>query len=305
MQPYNSGWENFASWSVSPFQLARRGEDILKQLERRGLRIPAGNRLQRAIEITDQLNDAAALSKATPEQLRIGSEAFRTLWEVFFVSYTAFERPRAGEVITNEGLATLLRGADTPISESKSTPRDTQFELLTAAMFILGGADVKPGEPDLRVLYHGRYVGVAAKRVRSLQPATLRDALRDAAKQIQGSTEVGFVALNLDTRLAELDTGDASTVGLSFNAQVTDARDLLFDISAKEAILGGLLFGTYFGWNREHSTPRIEFHMPMQIKCFTTTDDDVRRTREFFEPWRARLASSIEQAMSLVSRPAA
>jgi hypothetical protein len=305
MQPYNSGWENFASWSVSPSKLARRGEEVLNHLERRGIRIPPGNRVQRAIEITDQLNSTEALAKATPDQLSTASEAFRTLWEVFFICYTKIERPRQSEAISNEGLAALLRGADTPIGESKSTPRDTQFELLTAAMFILGGADVKPGEPDLRFLYHGRYVGIAAKRVRSLQTATLRDALRDAARQIQGATKVGFVAMNLDTRLQELDTSGASTVGASFNAQVHDAHQQLFDISEKEAILGGLLFGTFFGWNLERAIPRMEFYMPFQIQSFTMTDEDVRRTREFFEPWRARLAASIAEVIPLVSRPAA
>jgi hypothetical protein len=170
---YDSGWENFASWAVSPFMLARRAEEILSKLAARRVRIPASNRIERAIELTDQLNDSEALRTATPDELKRAREAFRSLWEFFFICYTAFERPRAARSLTNERLEMLLRGADDPDGESNSAARDNQFELLVAALFVLGGADVYSGEPDFRFLYHGRHVGIACKRVRSLRPNAL------------------------------------------------------------------------------------------------------------------------------------
>jgi hypothetical protein len=126
--------------------------------------------------------------------------------------------------------------------------------------------------------------------------------MRDAADQIQGSTGVGFVAVNMDTRVADLATGDTDAVGASFSEKAKRAHDLLFELSEKAALLGGLLFGTRFDWNYDEPTPRIEFHMPLQVRAFTETDADVAAVREFFEPFQTRIGNAIGAAIPLVGR---
>ena len=200
---FNSGWSVSASGRMSPGALAAQGRVIIAELKKRGLRVPPSNRLERAIQIVERLNDPSVLAEATEEELKRGREAFRTLWEAFVICYAAWERKRDSHPIPLERLSCLLRGSDEADTDSNTAARNEQFELYVAASLLLGGAEVLPGEPDFRLLYHGEHAGLAVKRVRSLKVATLRDALRDAASQIAKSAEHGIIILNLDSWLAE------------------------------------------------------------------------------------------------------
>lgn len=305
MSEYNSGWHNFVVGRISPGLLAVRGRLLLAELKKRGIRIPPSNRIERAIRIIDAINNIEAIRSADTDRLHRAKEAFRTLWEAFVIAYAAFERDRPQSPFSADRLAYLLRGGDTPQEESNPTARNFQFELFIAASLILGRADVRRGEPDLRLLYHGRYVGVAIKRVRSLNTNTLRDELRDAARQIRSSVGEGFIAVNLDSWLSDLKTdGEVEELGASFNAHIAAAHDLLDDMAERRSLLGGLFYGTWFGWHFDGELPRIEFHVPHQIRCFTETAQAVEQTREFFEPLRERYESSLRKIMRLVPPPA-
>ena len=303
MAGYNSGWTNYASGGFSPSMLAVRCKEVIDALHRSGIRPSVPNRITRAIDIVTGLNDSERLAQASASDLHVGSEAFRTLWEFFFIGYTYRERGRPGGPFTTERLGAIFDGADTAATDANSRARSLQFELYTASALVLSGADVIDGEPDIRFLYHGEYRGVAVKRVQTLSRNAVRNAVRDGIRQIRGSCRTGFVALNLDTRVGDLDTaGDASALGKSFNTAVEDARETIEDYSDREVFLGAMLYGTHFEWIVDRTPPLLAFHMPRQVRCFTVTDDDVERARAFFEPAQVRLGNALTDICRLVSR---
>lgn len=305
MERYNSGWSVSESARLSPGVLALRGREIVEKLRNRGLRIPQGNRLEQAITLTEKINDDHTLISPSNERMVYRSrEAFRTLLEAFIIVYTIYDRPKNIGWYTNEMLGSLLRGAETEDIEAKSHPRNIQFELFVAATLVLGGTDVRLGEPDFRMTFHSTEVGVAVKRVRSLNPGTLKDELSDASKQIARANRQGFIAVNLDRWITELDTSsDLEALGESFARQVENAHRAMYDLSIRDTLLGYFLFGVWFTWDFAGELPRLEFHAPHQVRCFAEDDQTVIRCREFFEPLQHRTSRSLASAFELISRP--
>lgn len=276
---------------------------MLKRLSTWGLSIPPSNRIERAIALTDAVN-AERLSLGTEENRVQTREAFRTLWEALVIVYTADQRPRRSRPFPLERFGCLLEGASSAWEDANPAPRNTQFELYLTALLVLGGADVRIGEPDLQFLYHGEYVGLAAKRVQSVNETTLRKRLREARRQIQRSTGKGFIAINMDAWVSTLKLGgNVDELGASFTEQVQAAHNHLHALSDNSGLLGYLLFGEWFDWALEPS-PRIEFHSPRQISCFTQDDIEVARVREFFEPFLERQNNGLREVFGLVSSPA-
>jgi len=287
--------------------LAARGRQILDKLADRRIRIPAGNRIEQAIRLTDEANASSDTLREQPEaELYRFREAFRTLLESFIIVHTIYDRPRQTAWYNDEMLSRLLRGASTEKDDKNPHARNTQFELLVAASLVLGGADIRQEEPDFSMLFHGKRVGIAVKRVRSLKTETLRSELVDAARQIRDSTRTGFVAANLDSRINELDTSsDLDRLGKSFQEQVSVAHDTMHEISEREAVIGYMFYGSWFGWALDGEMPRLEFHVPAQIRCFTTNAAQTARCFEFFGPLHQRHSRCLATIMQLISRPAA
>jgi len=287
--------------------LAARGRQILDKLADRRIRIPAGNRIEQAIRLTDEANASSDALREQPEaELYRFREAFRTLLESFIIVHTIYDRPRQTAWYNDEMLSRLLRGASTEKDDKNPHARNTQFELLVAASLVLGGADIRQEEPDFSMLFHGKRVGIAVKRVRSLKTETLRSELVDAARQIRDSTRIGFVAANLDSRINELDTSsDLDRLGKSFHEQVSVAHDTMHEISEREAVIGYMFYGSWFGWALDGEMPRLEFHVPAQIRCFTTNAAQTARCFEFFGPLHQRHSRCLATIMQLISRPAA
>lgn len=270
---------------------------MLEAFERKfGLKPPPGNRIQRAIEITERSNrdEIAIVDPRGEDEIRV-LEAFRTLFETFVVVWTATERRRKVNPFPPDRLKYLFEGADTAAGDSNTTARNVQFELLVGAYLILGGADLRPEEPDYRFLYHGEYVGIAVKRLTSVNPNTLFGALRDAARQLQGSTGRGLIALNLDTWLQDLAAEDSEQVGARFQQQLHDAYRQLEKISAKDAVLGFFIRGTVLKWVLEGPKPMIDWRSPAQVIVFSETPADVERFKEYFQPLQRTLERSIEE----------
>ena len=303
----DAGWQVYESVRLSPSVLAARGRQILDKLADRRIRIPAGNRIEQAIRLTDEANASSDALREQPEaELYRFREAFRTLLESFIIVHTIYDRPRQTAWYNDEMLSRLLRGASTEKDDKNPHARNTQFELLVAASLILGGADIRHEEPDFSMLFHGKRVGIAVKRVRSLKTETLRRELVDAARQIRDSTRTGFVAANLDSRINELDTSsDLDRLGKSFHEQVSVAHDTMHEISEREAVIGYMFYGSWFGWALDGEMPRLEFHVPAQIRCFTTNAAQTARCFEFFGPLHQRHSRGLATIMQLISRPAA
>ena len=87
-------WQNDHIGKMSPSALAALGRYAIKLLARRGVTIPAGNRLQKAVELLDSRNAAAVpVSQEDPIGALRLAEAFRTAFEAFFVMWTSTEAP--------------------------------------------------------------------------------------------------------------------------------------------------------------------------------------------------------------------
>ena len=263
--------------------------------------MPPSSRIHQALNRVEQLNQMKAVVNASKEELEFGREALRTLWEFFFIGYTWRERGKSRGPYTGSRLAAILSGAEAPALDKNALARSIQFELYVASAFILGGADVIDGEPDIRMLYFGSYRGLAIKRVIALTGNAMKRAVRDAAQQIRHSTGSGFIAINLDSRMNGLRTGgNAQELGTSFDALLEDAHRVLGNEALRESILGYILYGTWFDWNFSEGVPRLEFHMPNQVRCLASSNEDQDRSRRFFNPLRERLGNAIIDMARLV-----
>ena len=293
---YNSGWRSHGIPRLSSGQLVNLTWQVIEKLRAAGVRVPPGNRLELAAKLAERVNETPQLLRADdPPLTERLAEAMRTMFEAFLIVDTALTRPLANTPFTRDALSYLFRGAELPREEKNPKGRNTQFELYVAAMLVLGGRDVWPGEPDLRMLYRdGETVGIAVKRVTSLNVNTLRSELRDAAQQLVGQQLRGFVALNLDPYLDQLRTdGDVEELGASFNSLLVEARRLIFEQGAKDALLGAFVFGNKIVWSFGDTKPRMTWHSPRQFLMFTENEREVEASREVFEPLQARLENAL------------
>ena len=191
-------------WSAYP-HLVSRGSTILEQrltqaikiLESFGVRLNPTGRHRSARRRIEKFNQGRSLQLNNDDQ-RIRLEAAdRTALEAILIASAAHRSRRPGTPFTIGKLQSMMK--------DHSRARDTQFELMLGAMFRLGGVEVISGEPDLRIIYGEERVGVAAKRVESLNPDQLKKRAKEAERQIHRSGLRGWIAFNLDTRFAAVD----------------------------------------------------------------------------------------------------
>lgn len=277
-----TSWQHFQLDRVGSAGLADQGRNALSALARRGIVLPRGGRLERAIQRIERVNNKPELLHSMSEaEADLLLEATRDVFDVFLVLWTAVERPRSINPFPDDRLVCFGYGADSPVGEAKSWGRDTQFELTVGAHFVLGGADVQPEEPDYSLLYNGRRVGLAVKRLSSTNPATLAKRLRGAVQQISGSFGEGFAVVNLDSWITDLAGGSAEEVGAKFTAQLQDAyASIVKVVVPKEQLLGIIILGTWLRWNCVAGRRQLEWHSPFQFIGFA---DDQRAEREFLE----------------------
>ena len=295
-----SGWSNFRLDRIGSGNLAVRGQEVLRVLEGRGIRIPPTNRIQNAINLTEKANRGEVLIRPEDPQTERVLEAFRTLLESFQIVWTLIERPRQPDPFPNERLEYLLRGADMPSEETNTKARNTQFELLVGSSLIMGGAAVIADEPDYHLLFHGEYVGVAVKRLTSTRPSALRKALSDGADQIGRHTERGFIVVNLDSWITDLSPQKVEEVGQNFQRQLRDAYTQLESLSYKEALLGVIIFGNWSRWRFGGEKPIIDWRAPSQLIGFCDTQEEIEKFSSFFEPLRTRYEDSMAELGKLL-----
>lgn len=181
--------------------LAGRVATAISRLETDGrMRIPSQCRVRRALCFLDALTPENVRARADdPAFQRELREHHRTGWEFFLITYAATITRRQDTPFLREKMAEVIRGAD--VDEGRDgIARNTQFELLVAAQLRLGGVSVYAGDPDLQFDFGSERVGIEAKRIRSSNPDTVQQRLREAASQIVDSGRRGFIAVNVDQR---------------------------------------------------------------------------------------------------------
>ncbi len=301
----DSGWYNLGVPRVHTGILARRGEEILKLLAKRSIKIPAGNRIDEAIKTLDKLSDRKWIpSEKEREKGEAVLEAIRTLWEAFLIVDAAYSRPwERATPFTNDVLKYLLEGAPTSKADANPRARDIQFEMYIAALFTLARADILPGEPDLRFLYHGEYLGIAAKRVRSLKVDTLREAMAYGGKQLANHKLRGFLALNVDAHLDNFTlSSDATASGRSFNQQIAHVHEEFRKMTNRPAVIGIILLGNRAEWIFDGAQkPTIRWNSPMQVLGLSDLESDERLREYFDQHFAPRLQDGLRRVARLVS----
>lgn len=299
---YASSWKNRNSGPLQVGKLVARGRETLAHLARLGVRIPTPNRLDAAIHVLEDFNEGRLLVKEDdPNTQRRVLEALRDVWEAFLILYTRLDRRKFASVFPVDELQYLVLGADSASEEGDPKPRSSQFEMTVAARLILGGADVRREEPDLRFLYFGEYVGVAAKRIRRNRVRTVEEALRDATHQLTRQGVRGFIAFSVDPWLDGLRMRDGvEAYWREFNLQLADIHQLIARTDDTPYVMGVFLFGHASGWRFENGEPRLEWSEGLQIARFSNDPVEIERSSEFLEPFRERMWNGLAEVHRLI-----
>lgn len=230
-----------------------RADAVLATLQRAGMRIPAANRLALAKKTILATRDPDVRIGVDDPYVRYVVEAHRSVLEAHAICAAMDLRHPAPA----EKLCALLEGGEIPEDDRNPWARNTQFELLVAAILRLAGfASVSMSEPDIRIDSIAGSFGIAAKRLRSAKHWKWQQHVRKATRQLRHQKLQGFLAFNLDDAL----TGDATDARGNAADGNSGAANIIL-ASAVERLVGmippgaagtdvlGLLgFGTRFDW---------------------------------------------------------
>lgn len=273
--------------------------DLLTQLQ---IRVPAHGRHRRALARLAAANRAAELDRVLPPTDREGLEfAHRTAWETVIICVAAFRYRRRSTTtpFTCERLHALMDGAETYGTE-RSHARDIQFELFIAAQLVLGSLDVFDGEPDLQFRYGPERVGVAAKRLASLEPSQVRRNIKKAADQIAASGMRGWIALNLDSKFYGVPVhGRRQDLLKRFAAAFDSVNPIAAEFTVRKDVLGVLAYGHLSGWRtRRAARPELIIRAPFRWLCWEGDEPGATLLfDDFSRGWRPRVSSAIEAIM--------
>ena len=227
-------WSRLGQPKLTGKELAEKGRAALRRLRDWGAALPPTNRLERAIRMT-----ARELEDSLPAG-RVAIEAGKTVVDFHFITHAQAERPPE-EVL--QRMVAALSGGDAVTSDSDRRPRDIQFELEIWAAFRIGGIDVWFEEPDLVFRLGSRRIGIAVKRIWSVEQAHKR--LSDAAQQIEGAGLLGFIATNVQEYVVGVEAElELAAKGRSFDIDVRRLHGQLAYLASKKHVIGLILRGT-------------------------------------------------------------
>jgi len=239
---------------LGPTGLLAAAEWTLQRLRDLGVNLPSGNRLQVARALIDRVNrNQITLRPEDDPLLEDVTEAQWTIIEQYVVLRSA---PRTASSLRPEHrakLETMLSGAPTAEADANPLGRNTQFELYVGATLAMGGASVTIEEPDLVMVFVGRQVGIAAKRVRSALQLSRR--VDDAVDQIRRTGRPGFVAVSVEALVKN--TGAPSEV-VRLDARLGALAAIDEKLRHIPEVFGSIVFGRDTTWRFEGERPRIE-----------------------------------------------
>lgn len=277
-------------------ELAIRSADVsLSRLRNLGVGIQPANRIARAKAHLLNHREAGSLFPAGTDTqvVRMMMEAHRTLAESYVIT-SALDQP---DETLRATLARLLQGHDSANGDSRSTPRDMQFELLIAALMKLGGIpDVVMGEPDIRFHLGAQVLGVAAKRVRSRRK--LRERVGEALRQLEQNSMDGIIALNVDAcaeRAFARDGEDA--VHPAVTAIVEGAAERVGQLDPDGSVIGIVAFGTVFGMHEAEDGYGCSLSMSVAMH-WRVSEGREHSVTAFSERFASRLSSRIRSLVT-------
>ena len=296
MTKFDTGWTVDGGMDgMSSALLAGRLQQALDFLTNY-LRVPVGSGRHR---------EALSVLKSSFEKMETDRvlAAFRLAWETFLIVVAAMEdakNPRTP--FTRERLEKLVKGP--LVDEGRDGgPRNIQFELLVASHFRLAGCSVYDGEPDIVLLYGQEKVGLAVKRVRSLKPAQLLRHAKKAADQVHRSNMRGWIVLNVDSRVDNIDynESDHETAIANFSDAFDVVSEDLRTAETRGYVLGHMMSGYVDRWKpaSEACAAELHFATPFRWKCIARNDVDEQLFNTFSRSWAERF----DRRMKVVRDP--
>lgn len=265
--------------------------------------IPAGSRLPNALALLQRLHaDELVLAPEDEAGLRLVADSHRTLWEFFVIANAALRKQsRPDSPFQRELLETAITGADLESQDQNPKARNTQFELYVAALLSLSGAEVIKGEPDLRLLYWGSYVGIAAKRMRSDSPTALAKRVLEGARQIRTHGLEGFVAVNTDVLFVNTHLSEESSQRhqqlSSRNAVINDVVHRRLMVMEQSHVKGVLAFASAYTWDFTRTPAALSSSYPFYYHLITNNANDEERSLEYFEMLAERMSKGVGELL--------
>lgn len=286
--------------ALNPAGLRKRLEWALSVFRQRGVTLADDCRANRALRVLSQLS--VTHDAGTGQQEPLNPELFvahqRTALELFLVALATAQCNPTQSPFTRPKLQTIVRGPACKEGRDRSA-RNTQFELLTAARFVLGGVAVRAGEPDMIIRFGTESVGVAAKRVTSLSDSQIRKRVHEAIRQIERTPHRGIVAVNLEARIKPVPKS-ASTAELLQNADA--AFQVIGDLANQSVnnsrVLGMIAIDSLVRASEMPSPneyPSLEAATPIRY-WITGTLLDQMAGLQFVATWRNRWLGALLRA---------
>jgi hypothetical protein len=297
-----TSWSAGEPFGVGSSGMVRTGEWLVEKLPSLGVTVPAGSRLQLARKLITAVDHRRIRVRADDAKiLRRVEDAQRTLTEYYIITRALVNRPNRVTPAVREKLNVMLGGAESPMDDRRSLARDTQFEMYVFAQLLMGGTDVRIGEPDMQFHYGTETVGLAAKRLSS--PKQLERRVLDAADQIEKEggdrPNRGFVAANLDVFVVDVggpkNEEDLQERGRRINEALAPVHALDHHFEFRTKILGVMTFGHSAHWDFSGQTPRYSAGFIRQVKRFTDNDRDAAFAQVFFDGLSARINNELAQ----------
>lgn len=292
---FQTGWTSRPSIPLNPSSAIAGADWAIARYSSLGLKLPPGNRLQRARKFLSQFaGTETPLTLDDEEQLRRIVESTQSCFEHYLIARSTGTHSGQLPAEHVRKIEESLTGADTADEDANSIGRDTQFELFVAAVLTMGGASVRIAEPDLQVLYEGDEVGLAAKRVKRLNK--LRRRCKDAVAQIERVGRRGFIAVNADLLIRDLGLeGSTAERGARFRERLAILEQIDEEFAANPLVMGCLVFGTDAIWHTDVEHPTLEFGFFRQFRVYPQDEEEVKESNQFFHALDERIDERMQQ----------
>lgn len=275
---------------IGPTAQIRAATWIEKRLAEFGVPLPAGNRLQRARRLIEDVNSRRiVLAPDNPGLLERLNEAQWTIVEQYVITRALGRPPRTISPAQLRKLEEMLSGADVPGSDRNHLARNTQFELYVGAHLTMGDVRVVMAEPDLLIDYMGTPCGVAVKRVQSMKQAVRR--AQEAADQITAQGIPGIVAINVDVLLSLTEAEPDPTRAL--DERVAVVRQIEATMAEREHVIATMTIGRSAIWHFKGRRPAVEYSHSNRYTAHPREGYSEAQVREFFD----RLFTRVDERM--------
>lgn len=315
----DSSWSSMRVSGLSGTKLGiHRLRWAIAQLAECGITVPRSGRHYAALRLLERLErNSETLSINDQAQLELAAEADRSAFELMMIVWAAWQTQRPGGPFTMARITEILDGSALP-DEKLTRARDKQFELFVGALLALSRLTVFDGEPDLRVDIGSEIVGIAAKRIRSANPNTIRARVAAATEQLRRVRDPdastlrsdlidlvggrGFIALSVDRhyeraigRVTEIDHRQ------QFEGALRELGAAIERSADDPAVMGILVFAVLANWSPGEDGPKLDMHTPLHWIAMGDAVE-VQQGKLLFDGVLARLRPQLQAAMGSCPR---